>query len=226
MRAKMRMTEVDTPIMERIKQVHDIYAKADQWAKESALPDEKYDGLLFDYSKFLYDYGLYKEAEPVYLRLIVLCERLYGKEHADTATSYNNIGRVYDEQGDYAKALEYHGKASDICERVLGPDHPDTAKSYNNIGGVYDEQGDYDKALEYHKKALDICERVLGSDHPNTAASYNNIGGVYDEQGNYDKALEYYKKALDICERVLGPDHPNTKNVKMGMEICRKEMQG
>ncbi len=210
LRAKTVMLEVKTPIVERIKQVLDIYAKADKWADDSKLPDDKYERLLVDYSDFLYGYGLYKEAEQIDIRLIVLREKLYGKEHADTARSYNNIGEVYRNQGDYVKALEYQRKALDIMERVLGPYHPLTATFYNNIGLVYHSQGDYAKALEYYKKDLDICERVLGSDHPNTAQSYNNIGMVYYNQGDYAKALEHFGKALDIRERVLGLDHPDT----------------
>ena len=113
-------------------------------------------------------------------------------------------------QGDYAKALEYYGKALAIRERVLGTEHPSTATTYNNIAGVYQAQGDYAKALEYYGKALAISERVLGTEHPYTAATYNNIAGVYRAQGDYAKALEYYGKALAISERVLGPEHPDT----------------
>ena len=226
LRGKTRMTEVNTPIKERIKQVQDIYAKADEWAKNSALPDEKYEGLLRDYAKFLYVYGLYNEAEPIYLRLIFLREKLYGKEHADTATSYNDIGGLFDYQGNYAKALEYHRKALDIRKRVLGLDHPDTAQSYNNIGAVYHSQDNYAKALEYYGKALDIMERALGPDHLDIASSYNNIAGVYFSNGDYPNVLEYLKRTLDILERKLGSDHPNTKTVRENMEICRKLMQG
>ena len=210
LQAKTVMAEVNTPIEERIKQVLAIYSKADQWAKKSALPDEKYEGLLDDYSEFLRYYGLFKDAKTIYLRLISLREELYDKDHADTATSYNNIGEVYRNQSDYAKALEYNRKALKIFERVFGPDHPNTATPYNDIGLVYKRQGDYAKALEYLGKALDIRERVLGSDHSDIAESYNNIGQVYYKQGDYAKALEYHRKALNIRERVLGPDHPNT----------------
>ena len=222
LQAKTVMAEVKTPIKERISQAQAIYAKADQWAKESALPDEKHVRLLNDYSEFLKDYGLYKEAELVYLWLISLCEKLYGKEHADTAQSYNNIGVIYYNQGNYAKALEYHEKALDIRERVLGPNHPDTAQSYNNIGLVYYNQGDYAKALEYYGKALDIYERVLGTDHPDTAAAYCNIALVYHGQGDYTKALEYHRKALDISERVLGPNHPDTARSYINIGVVYK----
>ena len=85
-----------------------------------------------------------------------ICEKILGQEHPSTATSYNNIGGVYDNLGDYDKALEYYSKALAICEKVLGPEHPSTATAYDNIGGIYYSQGDYDKALEYFSKALVI----------------------------------------------------------------------
>ena len=122
----------------------------------------------------------------------------------------NNMAGVYQEQGDYDKALEYYDKALEVRERVLGSGHPDTATTYNNMALVYKEQGDYDKALEYYDKALEVRERVLGSDHPSTAKTYNNMAVVYQEQGDYDKALEYYDKALEVSERVLGSGHPST----------------
>jgi tetratricopeptide (TPR) repeat protein len=133
-----------------------------------------------------------------------------GKDHPDTAQSYNNIGLVYYNQEDYAKALEYYQEALDIQEKVLGKEHPHTATSYNNIGVVYANQEDYVKALEYFQKSLVVREKVLGKEHPDTAQSYNNIGLVYDHQGNYARALEYFQKSLVILEKVLGENHPDT----------------
>jgi len=63
--------------------------------------------------------------------------------------TYNNIALVYDNQGEYPKALEWFQKALAICEKVLGKEHPDTAMTYNNIAMVYNNQGDYTKALEW-----------------------------------------------------------------------------
>lgn len=208
--AKTEMADLETPIEERIARVAEIYAKADDWAGRSAYDKKKYEQLLFDYARFLYDYAHYDEAVKIYLRQIALSEELYGKDSIDTATSYNNIGRVCDEKGDYDKALEYYFKALSIREIVLGKEHPETANSYNNIGGVYNSKGDYDMALEYFFKALDIDEKVSGVEHTNTAIYNNNIGMVYDEKSDYDKALEYYFKALEIFKRVLGTEHPST----------------
>jgi len=61
---------------------------------------------------------------------------LSGKEHPDTAQSYNNIGLVMQAMGDNGGALKTHKRALVNFEKVLGKEHPDTAQSYSNIGLV------------------------------------------------------------------------------------------
>ena len=141
----------------------------------------------------------------------------------DAGGLMNNLAIVYYDQGDYEKALEYHGKALAIKGRVLGSEHPNTASTYNNMAGVYKAQGDYEKALEYYGKALAIYERVLGTDHPYTATTYNNMAGVFRAQGDYDKALAYYGKDLAISESVLGMEHPSTATTYNGIAIVYDE---
>jgi tetratricopeptide (TPR) repeat protein len=108
----------------------------------------------------LYHKGGYDKALEYYQKTLAINEKVLGKEHQYTATSYNNIGSVYKSMGDYPKALEYHQKSLAICEKVLGKEHSDTATSYNNIGLVYNSMGDYSKALEYYQKSLAIVEKV------------------------------------------------------------------
>ena len=209
-KASVMLADEKFTIEERISKTEDIYAKADLLAKECGYEEDKYAKLLDVYADFLIKYAKYDKAEEVCLRLISICERIYDIEHPDTASSYNNIGRVYNYKGDYDCALEYFNKALGIREKVLAIEHPDTAFSYNNIGLVYSDKGDYDGALEYYQKSLEIEEKVLGIEHPDTAVSYNNIGIVYKDKGDYDGALEYYHKALGIREKVLGIEHPDT----------------
>ena len=123
------------------------------------------------------------------------------------ALSYNNIGSVYSNKGDYDKALEFFNKALAIWKAKLGEEHTDVATSYNNIGSVYSDKGDYDKALEYYNKALAIWKAKLGEEHTNVATSYNNMGLVYSDKEDYDKALEFYNKALTIRKAKLGEEH-------------------
>ena len=64
-------------------------------------------------------------------------KKILGEEHPDTATSYNNIGSIYNNMGDNKKALEYYELSLNIRKKILGEEHPDTATSYNNIGLIY-----------------------------------------------------------------------------------------
>ena len=206
-------------IDDRIVKVENIYSKTMELAKECDYETEKYEKLLFEYADFLRKYAKYDKALELEKQLLRIRKKLYGLEHPDTASSYNNIGNVYYCKGSYDTALEYYFKSLAIDEKVLGLEHPSTAISYNNIGLVYFDKGDYDTALEYYFKSLAIDEKVLGLEHPDTATSYNNIGSVYYDQGDYDTALVYYLKALAVKEKVLGLEHPDTAFSYNGMGV-------
>ena len=70
-----------------------------------------------------------------------------GKDHPDTADTYNSMANVYKVQGDYdVKALELYGRARAIYEEVHGKDHPATAGAYYNIGLFFLTQGKHPEA--------------------------------------------------------------------------------
>ncbi len=52
----------------------------------------------------------------------------------DVATSYNNLGNVYGDTGEFAKAKDYHERALEIRKEQLGSNHVDVATSYSNLG--------------------------------------------------------------------------------------------
>ena len=59
-----------------------------------------------------------------YTQSYLLMAQFSGKDETSyIATSYNNIGSVYDSLGDNDHALEYYSKALDIWEKVLGLEH-------------------------------------------------------------------------------------------------------
>ena len=106
------------------------------------------------------------------------------------ATSYDNIGSVCHNKGEYDKALEWYQKCLDIELKTLGAEHPDVASSYNNIGSVWENKGEYDKALEWYQKSLDIRLKTLGAEHPDVATLYFNIGTCHQNLHTFDLAIE------------------------------------
>ncbi len=60
-----------------------------------------------------------------------------GPNHVKIADSYTNLGAVYCNTGEFAKAKNYHERALEIQKEQLGPNHVNVATSYNNLGTVY-----------------------------------------------------------------------------------------
>ena len=142
---------------------------------------------------------------------LAIRETKLGKNHPDTATSYNSIGWVFNcYQGKHDEALVEYRKSLAIQEANFGKDHPDTASAYNSIGSALKNQGKHDEALVEFRKSLAIRESKLGKDHLSTAKSYSSIGAVLYNQGKYDEALVMYHRGLVIRESNHGKDHPGT----------------
>jgi len=139
------------------------------------------------------------------------------KMHPSIATSYNNIGHVYDETGDHEQALNMHKKALAIYSFVSGEDHPNTAISYTAIGNVLEAKGDYDEALEYYQKSLVINERFYGKLDSKTAIAHLNCGNVLYVKGSLGKAVSHFHQAIEIQEMALGGNHPDMANTYNSM---------
>ncbi len=123
------------------------------------------------------------------------------------AVSYKNIGVVYNDKGEYRKALEYYFKAHEIFKVVYGEKNEHFATSCSNIGLAYSYQEEYNKALEYYFKALKLEKSLHGEKHAYVATVQTNIGLVYYGMRDYTKSLEYCLGALDLRKSLFGENH-------------------
>jgi len=160
---------------------------------------EHYGQYLLSYSKFLEQEARWNDARIV----LQDAARVFEQEanHSDQATCLNNIGVIYNSQGQLDAALDYFQYALALYEQVGNP--ADIALSLNNIGAIYNSQGQLDTALDYHQRALALDEQV--GNPADIADSLNNIGFIYDSQGQLDRALDYHQRALALYEQVGNP---------------------
>ncbi len=97
------------------------------------------------------------------------------------ANTYNNLGIINDELGNFDTSLQYYFKALKIYEyQTKDPDLVPMVLS--NIGIVYKKQGEYKKVLDYYQQAL---------------ASYkksDNLFGITVTTGNIGSVLLRLKK--------------------------------
>jgi len=198
------------------------YRKALAYYKQAAAEYEEIDGpASTDRAAALIAAGImhralaeYSEAIDCYLE----AEAIYknNPEKADMGRIYNSIAILYQDQGDYEKALTWFFRALEIDK--------DPA-IYSNIAMTYGKQGDLLEALEWNYKAFSIAEEEFGKDDPRTAITYNNLGNIYFEIGEYDQSLDWFFKALVVFEKALGKWHSNTASLYNNI-ACVYDNQG
>lgn len=110
-----------------------------------------------------------------------------------------NIGRIYFNNKDYNKALDYFLSSLQIYEKLYNEYKLSSAKNYSFIlyftARSYHRSNRYEKALEYIKKALDIDKLIENS--VGIADDYYIMGRIY-EKIDIEKSLLAYNKAKSI----------------------------
>lgn len=77
------------------------------------------------------------------------------KPHLDIASSLNNIGLIYSDQGNLEQALEFYNQSLEIKKTIQGDKpHKNIAVTLNNIGVIYKKQGNLEKAIEFYNQSL------------------------------------------------------------------------
>ena len=125
------------------------------------------------------------------------------------AGSLGNLGLVYENLGDYPKAISYYKQALEICREI--DDKDGVGAALGNLGLIYESLGDYPKAISYHKQALGI-ERLI-EDKKGVAGTLGNMGLVYQSLGDYPNAISYFEQALEIKRQIGVPTRIEEGNI-------------
>jgi serine phosphatase RsbU (regulator of sigma subunit)/Tfp pilus assembly protein PilF len=139
-----------------------------------------------------------------FLKTLAICEKQKNKR--GIAACHNNIGSIYLELDDTAKALKHHLMALKIRkENAEDNEHGknDIAMSYGNVGKTYFAMHDFEKAMEYYK--LSLLSSKEDGNRNREALMLNNIGSVLAEQKKYDEAYVYYTNACRIYKELDSP---------------------
>lgn len=135
-----------------------------------------------------------------YEKSLALCQELDYSEGIARVT--NNLGLIYDLQGDYDEAMDFYYQSLEIEKGQNN--QQGIAAAYLNIGNIYYYLGEYGKALELMSNSLGIYQKV--KDEAGILRCFTNIGTTYSEMGIYENALTYCEKALDLSRTIQDPD--------------------
>ena len=139
-------------------------------------------------------FGLGRTAESG--EFLQTAERL-GAEHNVPYIEWQ-LGRIAQEQRDFAAAEQWYRQALEIDER-LGNEHA-AATTYHQLGRIALEQRNFAVAEQWYRKSLEINERL--GDEITAAKSLHTLGSVAFGRHDMDSAAAWYHKSLEITERL------------------------
>lgn len=142
----------------------------------------------------------FAEALKIYQDLLNYQIGKYGEKYYGNAYLYNNIGRVYEEQGELSSALLEYKRALELLNNA-GKQGGWLIGIYQNICMIYLKNGDASEAWKYIKKAKRIVEEVYGKNSSRLIDIYNSMSGVWNVRERPDKELEYLQKALNLIKQ-------------------------
>ncbi len=155
--------------------------------------------------------ALIKTALNYYDKSLKIREEIGDKK--GIANVYNNIGVIYENDGDLGKALDYYLKGLTIREIIN--DKEGITLSYNSLGAVYLKQQNYGQAENYGLKALKLAQELGYPQDIGYAAQ--SLYEFYKVRNDGMKALSYFE-----LYTVMKDSINNTETQKAGVQ---KEME-
>ena len=127
------------------------------------------------------EYGILAVTLVIFVGMLFVVNKGINRQ-SGMDTGHYNLGKIYEDNGKYDKAIEEYNKAIE-----LNPYH---YRTYLNLGNIYYKMGRIDEAIVHYKKALSF--------NPNDYKAWNNLGTISIQKGLYEEAIKNYKRAIEI----------------------------
>ena len=96
--------------------------------------------------------GEYNQAKELHEKALIIRKKIFGEDHADVATIYNNLALVCERLGEYNQAKELREKALTIRKQIFGEDHKHVERIRSELA-VVNKQLVSSRAEDRHEKA-------------------------------------------------------------------------
>jgi tetratricopeptide (TPR) repeat protein len=114
------------------------------------------------------------------------------------AKMLNNIGNVYYDLSDSAKALKNFNQSLELRKSIN--DIEGIGQSLSNLGNLYYMTGNIAKALDYYSRAIKVLQNSdFKKEHAHALLS---ISYIYSRSGDVKKALEYIEESLELNKKI------------------------
>lgn len=159
--------------------------------------------------------GRLADAELLARRVLALRERGLPPDHADTATSRNNLAVILLERGNAAEAAVQFAACLETWRKRLGERHLFVAIGHGNLGDSLMRQGRLDEDEQQLRQAAAMLEDLGMAERLEMANVLGKLGEAAFRRRDFDAAAASMERALAVALRHGGPLHPTALRLRM-----------
>lgn len=169
---------------------------------------------VFRCGRFLYQCGLYSQAEHELTAALEPQHKILGDDHPGTIRTRVTLASVLTTEGKFDAAdTEFH-TALAIQTTLLGEAHPDTLDTRSRLAVALRARDRLDEAEAEFRDVLDRQIAILGAEHRQTLDTRNRLAHLMHLQGRVEEAEAEFRAVLAAREAVLGRHHINTLDTR------------
>src|SRR2546428_5762582 len=147
------------------------------------------------------------EAIRVAETALEVAKRAFKGSQTPLATSFEKLGQLLEQKGDYTAAEGYLLKAHAILEKVKPPDQRAIFRSARGLAFLCDGLGQSEEAIRFYEKAIAAGTQLEDIPYSDLGTMLNNVALILRKSGRQKAAEPHYLHALQIYETQLGPVH-------------------
>ena len=148
-----------------------------------------------------------------------VAKRAFKGSEAPLATSFEKLGQLLEQKGDYTAAEANLLKAHAILEKMKPPDHRAIFRSARRLAFLCDNLGRSEEAIDLYQKAIAAGTQIEDVPYSDIGTMLNNVAMILRKSGRQKAAEPCYLRALEIYEKQLGSDHADVASVLNNLAV-------
>jgi tetratricopeptide (TPR) repeat protein len=148
-----------------------------------------------------------------------IAKRAFKGNEAQLAASFEKLGQLLEQKGDYTAAEAQLLKAHAILEKGKPPDHHALYRSARRLALLCDSLGQSEEAINFYQQAIAAGTQIKDVPYSDIGTMLNNVALILRKSGRQKAAEPCYLRALEIYEKQLGPDHPDVASVLNNLAV-------
>src|SRR6184192_2205977 len=150
---------------------------------------------------------------------VEIAKRAFKGNETPLAISFEKLGQLLEQKGDYTAAEANLLKAHAILEKAKPPDQHAIYRSARRLASLCDGLGQSEEAVNFYQKAIAAGTQIDDVPYSDIGTMLNNIALILRKSGRQKAAEPCYVRALEIYEKQLGPEHPDVASVLNNLAV-------